>query len=377
MVKLVTNISQSPNPQLLAQYIMNTTNTKAYAARSKTSRLSCVSIPRREPTELDVQIEILFCGICHSVLHKVRNEWHDIIPTIYPCVPGHEIVGRVSRVGASVTRFNVGDTVGVGCLVGADHSCPSCNRGMEQFCPQCTWTYNSLDKHGTAPTTYGGYSSSIVVEESMVLRIPKNLDLAGAAPLLCAGITTYSPLKRNNVGPGKRVGVVGLGGLGHMGVKLAHAMGAHVTVFSTSENKRDDALRLGADAVVISKNTAEMAKHAFSFDMILDCVSAEHDINTYLSLLNFGGNMTLVGLPEKPMQVAAFGLIYGNKTLGGSMIGGIAETQEMLDFCGAHNITADVEVIPIQQINEAFERMVKSDVKYRFTIDMDSLRTSM
>jgi uncharacterized zinc-type alcohol dehydrogenase-like protein len=348
--------------------------TKAYSAVSATSLLESATIPRRDPNSRDVQIEILFCGVCHSDLHTVRDEWHAILPTVYPCVPGHEIVGRVTQVGPEVRRFKVGDIVGVGCLVGSDHTCPSCKSGLEQFCPNATFTYNSPDKHGTAPTTYGGYSNSIVVEEAMVLRIPPNLDRAGAAPLLCAGITTYSPLKRNNVGPGKKVGIVGLGGLGHMGVKLAHAMGAHVAVFSTSPNKRDDALRLGADEIVISTNANEMARHAGSFDMILDCVSAEHDINAYLNLVRAGGNLTLVGAPEKPLPVSAFALLFGNRTLGGSMIGGIDQTQEMLDFCGRHNITADVEVIAIQQINQAYERMLRSDVKYRFSIDMASLR---
>jgi alcohol dehydrogenase (NADP+) len=347
---------------------------KAYSAAGKTSPLASTSIPRRDPTDRDVRIDILFCGVCHSDLHTARDEWHDVLPTVYPCVPGHEIVGRVTQVGGGVTKFKAGDVVGVGCLVGSDHTCPNCKGGLEQFCPNATFTYNSPDKHGTAPVTYGGYSDSIVVEEDMVLRIPPNLDLAGAAPLLCAGITTYSPLKRNGVGPGKKVGVVGLGGLGHMGVKLAHAMGARVAVFTTSPGKREDALRLGADEVIVSKNADEMKRHAGSFDMILDCVSADHDVNAYLNLVRAGGNLTLVGAPEKPLPVSAFGLIFGNKTLSGSMIGGIPQTQEMLDFCGKHGITADVEVIPIQKVNEAYERMVKSDVKYRFSIDMASLK---
>ncbi|MDY0743185.1 NAD(P)-dependent alcohol dehydrogenase [Paucibacter sp. R3-3] len=336
--------------------------------------MSSTTIPRRDVTDRDVQIDILFCGVCHSDLHQVRDEWSEFMPTVYPCVPGHEIIGRVSAVGPGVTRFKLGDTVGVGCLVGSDHSCPACKGGMEQFCSNVTFTYNSPDKHGTAPVTYGGYSERIVVEEGMVLRIPPNLDLAGAAPLLCAGITTYSPLKRRGVGPGKKVGIVGLGGLGHMGVKLAHAMGAHVVVFSTSPGKRDDALRLGADEVVISKNADEMAAHAGSFDMILDCVSAEHDINAYLNLLKLDGNLTLVGAPEKPLPVAAFALIFGNKSFSGSAIGGIDQTQEMLDFCGQHNITADVEVIKASEINTAYERLLRGDVKYRFSIDMASLR---
>ena len=347
---------------------------KAFAASSPTAALAGTTIPRRDVTERDVHIDILFCGICHSDLHTARDEWHSMMPTTYPCVPGHEIVGRITKVGTGVTRFKSGDIVGVGCMVSSDHQCPSCSSGMEQFCPNVTFTYNSLDRHGTAPVTYGGYADSIVVEEDMVLRIPTNLNLAGAAPLLCAGVTTYSPLKRNGVGPGKKVGIVGLGGLGHMGVKLAHAMGAQVAVFTTSANKRDDALRLGADDVILSRESAAMAQHFGSFDMILDCVSADHDINAYLSLVRPGGNMTLVGAPEKPMPLSSFSLIFGNKSLSGSMIGGIALTQEMLDFCGQHNITSDVEVIAIQQVNEAYDRMLKSDVKYRFSIDMASLK---
>ena len=350
-------------------------NAKAYSAVSATSPLASTTIARRDPTEQDVQIEILFCGICHSDLHTVRNEWKEVMPTVYPCVPGHEIVGRVTKVGSAVSKFKPGDLASVGCMVDSDRTCPECQAGLEQFCPNFTLTYNFPDKH-LGGVTFGGYSDSIVVEEGMVLRIPTNLDPAGAAPLLCAGITTYSPLKRNNVGPGKKVGVVGLGGLGHMGVKLAHAMGAHVAVFSTSPNKREDALRLGADEVILSKDAAQMAKHAGTSDMILDCVSAEHDLNAYLNLLRVGGNMTLVGAPEKPTPVSAFALLFGNKSLSGSMIGGIPQTQEMLDFCGKHNITADVEVIAIQQINEAYTRMLKSDVKYRFVIDMASLKSS-
>jgi uncharacterized zinc-type alcohol dehydrogenase-like protein len=348
---------------------------KAYAASSPTAALAGTTVPRRDPTDRDVQIDILFCGVCHSDLHTVRDEWHEAMPTVYPCVPGHEIVGRVARVGRGVDRFAVGDLVGVGCLVGSDHECPNCRDGFDQFCPGALFTYNSPDPHGTAPVTYGGYSDSVVVEQDAVLRIPANLDPAGAAPLLCAGITTYSPLRRQGVGPGKKVGVVGLGGLGHMGVKLAHAMGAHVVVFSTSPAKREDALRLGADEVVISRDANQMAAHAGTFDMILDCVSAQHDVNAYLNLLNRGGNLTLVGAPEKPLPISAFALLTLNRTLSGSMIGGFAETQEMLDFCGAHGLTADVEVIAIGQINEAYERMLRSDVKYRFSIDMASLKS--
>lgn len=347
--------------------------TKAYSASAADAPLAPDTIQRREPTATDVAIDILYCGICHSDLHYARNEWSDVMPTIYPCVPGHEIIGRVTEVGAEVTKFKTGDLVGVGCLVDSDRSCPNCAEGFEQFCPGMVLTYGSADKHTGGPT-YGGYSEAIVVDEAFVLRVPENLDPAAAAPLLCAGITTYSPLRHWNVGPGKKVGVVGLGGLGHMAVKFADAMGAHVVVFTTSPGKKEDAMRLGADEVVVSKNQDEMAAHFGSFDFIIDCVSAEHDINAYIMLLKRDGNLTLVGAPEKPLPVAAFGLIFGRKSLSGSPIGGIAETQEMLDFCGEHNITADVEVIPVDKINEAYERMLKSDIKYRFTIDMASLK---
>ena len=350
-------------------------NARAYAAGSATSGLASTNIARREPTEKDVQIEILFCGVCHSDLHQVRNEWSDVMPTIYPCVPGHEIVGRVTSVGSGVTKFKAGDLAAVGCMVDSDRTCPECQAGQEQFCPNFTLTYNFPDKFQTAPVTYGGYSESVVVDENFVLRVPENLDLAGTAPLLCAGITTYSPMRHWGVTKGKKVGIVGLGGLGHMGVKFAHALGAEVVVFSTSPNKKDDALRLGADDVVISKNANEMQKHVGSFDFILDAVSANHDINAYLQLLRRDGNLTLVGAPDKPLEVAAFNLIMGRRSLSGSPIGGIKETQEMLDFCGEHNITADVEVIPIQKVNEAYDRLLKSDVKYRFSIDLESLRS--
>jgi len=341
---------------------MNTYQTKAYAAASAISPLASATIARRDPIERDVQIEILFCGICHSDLHQVRDEWHSVMPTVYPCVAGHEIIGRVTRVGSAVTKYKPGDLAAVGCLVDSDGSCPNCKAGLEQFCPNMTLTYNSPDKYLGA-VTYGGYSDSIVVDERFVLRVPSNLSLAGAAPLLCAGITTYSPMRHWGVTKGKKVGVVGLGGLGHMGVKFAHAFGAHVVVFTTSPNKKDDALRLGADEVVVSRNANEMQKHVGSFDFILDAVSAEHDINAYINLLARDGNITLVGAPEKPLGVSAFGLIFGRRSLSGSAIGGIAQTQEMLDFCGTHNITADVEVIPLQKVNEAYERLLKSDVK--------------
>ena len=347
---------------------------KAYSAASATAPLVSNTIPRRETSERDVQIEILFCGICHSDLHSVRDEWHSIMPTVYPIVPGHEIVGRVSKVGSAVTKFKTGDLVGVGCMVDSDHTCPNCQDGLEQFCPGSTFTYNSPDKH-LGGVTYGGYSDSIVVDERFVLRVPANLDLAGVAPLLCAGITTYSPMRRWGDLKGRKVGVVGLGGLGHMGVKFARAFGARVVVFSTSPGKKADALRLGAHEVVISSNADEMQAQAGSFDFILDTIAADHDINAYINMLGRDGNITLVGAPEKPLQVSAFALLFGRRSLSGSIIGGIAETQEMLDFCGMHNITADVEIIPIQKVNEAYGRLLKSDVKYRFSIDMASLRS--
>src|SRR5438876_4625289 len=275
-------------------------NAKAYSAASEKSPLASTTIARRDPTESDVQIEILFCGICHSDLHQVRNEWSGVMPTVYPCVPGHEIVGRVTKVGPAVTKFKAGDLAAVGCMVDSDGTCPDCKQGFEQFCPNMTLTYNFPDMH-TGGVTYGGYSESIVVTERFVLKVPSNLDLAGAAPLLCAGITTYSPMHHWGVTKGKKVGIVGLGGLGHMGVKFAHALGAHVVLFTTSPGKKDDALRLGADEVVISRNADEMAKHAGSFDFILDAVSADHDINAYINLLGVNGNLTLVGAPAKPL----------------------------------------------------------------------------
>src|SRR6185369_4871882 len=295
-------------------------NAKAYSATSPKSPLASTTITRRDPTEHDVQIEILFCGICHSDLHQVRNEWSEVMPTVYPCVPGHEIVGRVTKIGSKVSKFKVGDLAAVGCMVDSDGTCPECLSGNEQFCPNFTLTYNFPDKH-LGGVTFGGYSDGIVVDEKFVLRVPSNLSLAGAAPLLCAGITTYSPMRHWGVTKGKKVGVVGLGGLGHMGVKFAHALGAEVVVFTTSPNKKDDALRLGADEVVISKNASEMEKHVGSFEFILDAVSADHDINAYINLLRRDGNITLVGAPEKPLAVAAFGLIMGRRSLSGSPIG--------------------------------------------------------
>jgi uncharacterized zinc-type alcohol dehydrogenase-like protein len=350
------------------------TTARAYAAASATSPLGPTQVARREPTDHDVAIDILYCGICHSDLHTARNEWASVMPTVYPCVPGHEIVGRVSRVGAAVKGLKPGDIAAVGCLVDSDGTCPNCKDHLEQFCPNAVFTYNGPDKH-LGGVTYGGYSDSIVVDQRFALRVPSNLDLAGAAPLLCAGITTYSPLRRAEVGKGKKVGVVGLGGLGHMGVKLARAMGAHVVAFTTSPSKKEDAHRLGAHEVIVSRDANQMRAHAGSFDFILDTVSAEHDINALLAQLGRGGSMTLVGAPEKPLALSSFALIFGNKGLSGSLIGGIRQTQEMLDFCGRHGITADVEVIPIQKVNEAYERLLRSDVKYRFCIDMASLKS--
>ena len=346
-------------------------STKAFSAASATSPLSPAVIERRQPTPTDVQIKILYCGVCHSDLHFARNEWHF---TQYPAVPGHEIVGTVSAVGSGVTKFKVGDTVGVGCLVDSCRTCPSCRSGLEQFCDSgmLGGTYGGVEKHLGTPTL-GGYSESIVVTEDFVLRMPSTLDLAAAAPLLCAGITTYSPLRRAKVGPGHKVGIVGLGGLGHMAVKFAKAFGAHVVLFTTSPSKVADGKRLGAHEVVVSSDEAQMAAQLGTFDFILDAVSATHDINAYLNLLKRDGNLVLVGAPEKPIPVAAFPLLMRRRSLSGSLIGGLPETQEMLDFCGEHGITSDIEMIRMDEINTAYERMLKSDVKYRFVIDMASL----
>jgi alcohol dehydrogenase (NADP+) len=347
---------------------------KAFAAHDPTSPLSGHTIARRSPRPQDVQIEILFCGVCHSDLHQVRNEWKEVMPTVYPCVPGHEIVGRVVKVGSAVKKFKEGDIAAVGCMVDSCRVCASCLAGEEQYCEKFpTLTYNAEDKI-LGGVTYGGYSDSIVVDEAYVLRVSNKLDPAGTAPLLCAGITTYSPLRHWKVGKGQKVGIVGLGGLGHMGLKFAHALGAHVVLFTTSANKTADALRLGADEVVISKNPDDVMKHAGSFNFILDAVSADHDVNAYLSLLKRDGTLTLVGAPEKPFPVSSFNLIIGRHSLSGSAIGGIRETQEMLDFCAEHGITADIEKIRIQQINEAYARLLKQDVKYRFVIDLASLK---
>jgi uncharacterized zinc-type alcohol dehydrogenase-like protein len=349
---------------------------KAFAANSPTSGLGPFSFQRRAPGPQDVQIEILFCGVCHSDLHQARNEWKEVMATVYPCVPGHEIVGRVTAVGKEVKKFKEGDIAAVGCMVNSCRQCVNCLAGEEQYCVNFpVLTYNAEDKI-LGGVTYGGYSDSIVVDEAFVLRVPNKLNPAGAAPLLCAGITTFSPLHHWKVGKGQKVGVVGLGGLGHMGVKFAKALGAHVVLFTTSAHKTADAQRLGADEVVISKNAAEMQKHANSFNFILDTVSGDHDLNAYLSLIKLNGTMVLVGAPEKPAPIAAFNLLMPRRQLGGSAIGGIKETQEMLDFCADNGITADIELIKIQQINEAYDRLLKSDVKYRFVIDMASLKSA-
>jgi alcohol dehydrogenase (NADP+) len=348
------------------------TTTYAYAASNAKSKLAPFEFQRRELRAHDVQMEVLFCGVCHSDLHQARDEWKN---SIYPVVPGHEIVGRVSAVGPDVTRYKTGDLVGVGCLVDSCRTCPSCAEGLEQYCENgFVGTYNGQDRE-TGEVTFGGYSTQLVVDEAFVLRVPENLDPAGVAPLLCAGITTYSPLRTWGAGPGKKVGVVGLGGLGHMGVKLARAMGAHVVLFTTSQSKVEDAKRLGAHDVVISKNQEEMDAHANSFDLIINTVAAQHDLNPFLNLLRRDGTMALVGAPEHDHpSPQVFNLIMKRRRLAGSLIGGIAETQEMLDFCGEHGITSDIELIPMQKINDAYERMLKSDVKYRFVIDLDSLR---
>ncbi|MDP9004508.1 MAG: NAD(P)-dependent alcohol dehydrogenase [Verrucomicrobiota bacterium] len=345
-------------------------STKAYAAAAATTPLAPFSFDRREPTPNDVEIDILFCGVCHSDLHTARGEWGG---TTYPCVPGHEIVGRVVKVGTDVKDFKEGDLAAVGCMVDSCRTCENCKDDLEQFCDKgAIFTYNSKDKH-TGGITYGGYSKSIVVDRHFVLRLSDKLDLAAAAPLLCAGITTYSPMRHWKVEKGQKVGVVGLGGLGHMAVKFAHAFGAEVVLFTTSPGKSEDAKRLGAHEVVVSKNESEMKKQAASFDFIIDTVSAKHDLNAYLTLLKRDGTMTLVGAPPEPTGVESFNLIMRRRQLAGSLIGGIRETQEMLDFCAGHGIVCDIEKIRIDQINEAYERMLKSDVKYRFVIDMASL----
>ena len=342
-----------------------------YAAQAADAKLAPFSFERRDPGPRDIQIDILFCGVCHSDIHTARSEWG---PSLYPVVPGHEIVGRVAAVGAEVEGFKVGDMAGVGCMVDSCQDCSNCRDGLEQYCENgFTGTYNGPDKKTPGLHTFGGYAKAIVVDQNFVLRVPESLELAAVAPLLCAGITTYSPLKHWNVGPGTVVGIVGLGGLGHMGLKLAHAMGADVTLFTTSPGKAEDARRLGANRVVLSKDPEAMAAQNGRFDFILDCVSAQHDINSYLQLLKRDGALVQVGAPSDPLPVAVFSLIMKRRTFAGSLIGGIAETQEMLDFCAEHGIVSDIETIPIDGINEAYDRVLASDVKYRFVIDMASL----
>jgi len=347
--------------------------TRAWGAGSATSPLGPTTIRRRIPGPRDVQIDILFCGVCHSDVHQVRNEWQSALPTEYPCVPGHEIVGRVARVGGEVKGFKEGDLAAVGCMVDSCRVCASCREGLEQYCEAMpTFTYNLPDKH-LGGVTYGGYSKSIVVDEAFVLRVPAGLDPAAAAPLLCAGITTYSPMRHWKVGRGQKVGIVGLGGLGHMAVKFARAFGAHVVLFTTSPGKVADGLRLGAHEVVVSTDAAQREKHLDSFDFILDAVSARHNLNAYLDLLKRDATMTLLGAPQEPADLGVFSLLFKRRRLAGSGIGGIRETQEMLDFCGKQGIAPDIELIPMQQINAAYERLLRSDVKYRFVIDIASM----
>jgi uncharacterized zinc-type alcohol dehydrogenase-like protein len=347
---------------------------RSFAAFDSTAPLAPFALDRREPKETDVEIEILYCGVCHSDLHTVRSEWSG---TVYPCVPGHEIVGRVTRVGGAVKGFRVGATAAVGCMVDACGACPSCREGLEQYCERdaVTYTYNSPDAHGAGPVTYGGYSTSIVVDERFCLRVADGASLPGVAPLLCAGITTYSPLRHWGAGPGKKVGVVGLGGLGHMGVKFAHAFGAHTVLFTTSPGKADDARRLGADEVVVSRDADAMRRHASSFDLIVDTAAVPHDLDAYTGLLRRDGALVLVGVPEKAHPSPSAGKLIGRRrSIAGSLIGGVRETQEMLDYCAEKGIASDVEVIPMQRIDEAYARMLKGDVKYRFVIDLASLK---
>lgn len=346
---------------------------KAYAASSQTADLEPLNIERRDITKEDVEIDILYCGVCHSDIHTVKNDWKG---SKYPVVPGHEIVGRVTKVGENVKNFKEGDLVGVGCMVDSCQTCDSCKENLEQYCENgATYTYNSKDEH-LGGHTFGGYSEKVVVDKKFVLNIPENLDIKAVAPLLCAGITTFSPLNHWNVKKGDKVGVIGLGGLGHMGIKFAHAMGAHVVMITTSPGKSGDAKKLGADEVLISKDEKQMKEHANSFDFLLNTVPVGHDVNPYIGLLKRDATMVLVGAIEPLDPIHGGGLIASRKTIAGSLIGGIKETQEMLDFCGKHNIVSDVEMIDIQNINDAYDRVLKSDVKYRFVIDMKSLKNS-
>jgi len=344
---------------------------KGYAAHDSISSLAPFTFTRRDPGATEIAIEVLYCGVCHSDLHMARNEWGN---AIYPLVPGHEIVGRVTAAGSGVKKFKVGGIAAVGVIVDSCRHCAPCDRGEEHFCVEgATLTYAAKDRVDGS-ITMGGYSNNYVVDERFAHSIPSNLDMAAVAPLLCAGITTYSPLRHWNVGPGKKVGIIGLGGLGHMGLKFAHSFGAHTVQLTTSLKKKEDALKLGADEVVLSTDANAMNAHAGTFDFILDTASAPHDLDPYLALLKLDGTITLVGLPEKSPAVNIFSLITRRASIAGSMIGGMPETQEMLDYCGRHNITSNVEVIPIQKINEAFERLLKQDVKYRFVIDMSTLK---
>lgn len=346
---------------------------KAYAASGAKEDLKPFNLNRRKPTADDVKIEILYCGVCHSDLHQVKNDWKN---SIYPVVPGHEIIGRVTEVGDNVSNFKDGDLVGVGCMVDSCQTCSACEEDLEQFCENgATLTYNSPDRH-LGGHTFGGYSEEVVVDKEFVLRVPENIDPKGAAPLLCAGITTYSPLKHWNVKKGDKVGVIGLGGLGHMGIKLAHALGAHVVMITTSPDKSKDAKRLGADEVLISKDEKQMKEHAGSFDFLLNTIPVGHDMNPYIGLLKRDSTMVLVGAIEPLDPMHGGRVIMGRKRVAGSLIGGIKETQEMLDFCGEHDIVSDIEMIDMQEINKAYERMLKSDVKYRFVIDMKSLKNN-
>jgi uncharacterized zinc-type alcohol dehydrogenase-like protein len=351
------------------------TTVRAIAAQGATTPLAPTDISRRDVGPSDVEFDILYCGVCHSDLHTARNEWA-AWPTVYPCVPGHEIVGRVTKVGGSVTRFKPGDLAAVGCMVDSCGTCRSCTEGLEQYCDTggTVFTYNSPDPHKTAPATYGGYAQRIVVTEKFVLRVSDKLDLAAVAPLLCAGITLYSPLKRWGAGPGKKVGIVGLGGLGHMGVKFAHAFGAHTVLFTTSPSKVADGKRLGADEVVVSRNADDMARHARSFDLIVNTVAVSHDLDPFVSLLDRDGTLVLVGAPEHAHpSPSVFNLLFARRSLAGSGIGGIVETQEMLDYCADKGIASDVELIKPDYVNTAYDRMLKGDVKYRFVIDMKGL----
>ncbi len=345
---------------------------RGYATHSAEARFEPFDFDRRPVGASDILIDVLYCGICHSDIHQARNEWPDAAPAMYPMVPGHEIVGKIAQVGSDVSKFKVGDIAGIGCFIDSCRECASCRSDVEQYCFNgCAMTYNGTEMDRKTPT-FGGYSNKYVIDEKYALKVNADQDLAGVAPLLCAGITTYSPLRKFKVGPGQKVGIVGLGGLGHMGVKLAASMGAEVTVLSTSPSKAEDAKKLGAHDFIVTRDPENLARHAWSFDFILDTVSADHDLTAYLGLLKVNGAMVIVGIPDKPAQLPAFSLVWGNRSLAGSGIGGIRETQEMLDYCAEHNITADVELITPDRIEEAYDRTVRSDVRYRFVLDMQA-----